>query len=459
MNKKGFTLTELLVTISILGIITLLSISLIDTICDANLKRKYNAYLDTITYNAKLYVDSYQDDLFKYQDSGCAYINYSDLKEKLLTRDIEIDNTSCNTEETFVQVTKLFDMYNYASTIGCGKKEADGTVDININYPTKLLKDSTCGADVEKRMNIDISPNSYSGNKKKKVTMKVTVSSFTGFNTQSQISYGFYKADSSELEGDYRNVTEWKSLTFNIPSTEKQKEMYQNLGPGEKMQITSNDIATPNGVTGEYRLVLRVDFLTDLAGVNWRNDGASDYIYSGLYKVDNTPPTISSFTLTSGNSNYRDLTPKRSITATDNNNYTKNEDLLACYSKDSDSCSKKVSDIKAYSKLSTINNTKTPKLANDYDSSNHTLYITVADLAGNYTTISKQYEVAQRYRINYNSNGGNNCSPTYKDDVIYNRESPGKWGDLCSQTRNYYTFEGWNRKADGSGAKVTKDTV
>lgn len=122
MNKKGFTLTELLVTISILGIITLLSIPLIDTIRDANLKRKYNTYLDTITYSAKLYVDSYQEDLFKYQDSGCTYINYSDLKEKLLTRDIEIDNTSCNTEETFVQVTKLFDMYNYAPTIGCGKK-------------------------------------------------------------------------------------------------------------------------------------------------------------------------------------------------------------------------------------------------------------------------------------------------------------------------------------------------
>ena len=456
-KKNGFTLTELLVTITILGIVTIMSIPLINSIKEANLKRKYNTFLDSLTYNSKLYVDSYQDDLFKYKDSGCAYISYADLKNKLLTKDIEIDNISCNSDDTFVKVRKLFDMYNYSPTIGCGPVN-NNKVEVKINYPQKLTKEENCGADVEKRMIIKITPEKSEAISKKKVNMNVSVSSQTGFNTQSQISYGFYKVDSSHPAKNYNYVEQWYTLSFNIPSKERQMQIFPNLGENESYTITSNDISTPNGETGKYQLVVRVDFLTDLAGVNWRDDDVSDYIYSsGLYTVDNSKPTFSSFTARSSIDAYRSKTPYIDITATDSDNFTSNDNLLACYSKDSDTCSKKTADIKRWKKLSEINHKTVSELSTDFDSSNHTLYVTVADLAGNYVTKTTTYKVAQRYRINYNGNNGRACSPTYKD-VIYNNESPGKWGTLCTTTRDYYDFVEWNRKADGTGAKVTQDT-
>lgn len=58
-NRKGFTLVELLVTVLILGIVTGLSIPLIRNVQNNNKNREYIAYMDTMKYSAKLYVDSY----------------------------------------------------------------------------------------------------------------------------------------------------------------------------------------------------------------------------------------------------------------------------------------------------------------------------------------------------------------------------------------------------------------
>ena len=63
-KEKGFTLVDLLVTISILGLITAMSIPVIRNIIEANTLKKYTTYKDSVETSAKLYVDSYSEDLF-----------------------------------------------------------------------------------------------------------------------------------------------------------------------------------------------------------------------------------------------------------------------------------------------------------------------------------------------------------------------------------------------------------
>ena len=85
-NNKGFTLVELLVAVAILGIITGMSIPLIRNVRQNNEQRKYTSYGESLVQSAKLYVDSYGEDLFGHKKSGCALITYQQLEDKGLAK-------------------------------------------------------------------------------------------------------------------------------------------------------------------------------------------------------------------------------------------------------------------------------------------------------------------------------------------------------------------------------------
>jgi uncharacterized repeat protein (TIGR02543 family)/prepilin-type N-terminal cleavage/methylation domain-containing protein len=122
MNKKGFTLVELVVAIAILGVITLIAIPTVKSIQSNNTKSKYITYEKALTTSGKAYTDAYDEDLFGAANSGCAIVNYSDLKERDLIQDIQLKNTSCS-KYTCIYVRKTKNgNYHYETHTTCIEK-------------------------------------------------------------------------------------------------------------------------------------------------------------------------------------------------------------------------------------------------------------------------------------------------------------------------------------------------
>ena len=419
-NRKGFTLVELLVTVLILGIVTGLSIPLIRNVQNNNKNREYIAYMDTMKYSAKLYVDSYGEDLFGKRKTGCTIIKYSDLYGKGLLKDIPVDKVSCASDDSFVKVVKLDDKYGYSTAIGCGYVDAGGNVIINTNISnTGNIVTKTCNLEAKVIMDFQAVPEESLSVKYKKRNIKLTISSDTGFNDDMQIYYGFsYNQDSNVIDNN------WRKLPIKASGKRSQKE---KILSGEAISITTDDLTTPAGVTGKLYLVIRVDKLENLANESWTRDkDIESFQYFGPYIVDNTKPEFNDSTIISSEATYNSVKPKLNLKVTDN--LSKSEDLKMCISYDNDSCSKKVSDMKNgvgyedYRADMVLNPIK-----NVHDGSNHTIFVTVADKAGNYTTVSYTYTLA--ITLTYNPNGGNGTMPpTYCNK-----------GTVCTLSANKFT--------------------
>ena len=85
MNKKGFTLTELIVSIAIMGVILIIAFPSITNLSNNNKKELYSSYESVLETGAKLYVDKYGRDLWT--SSNCEKITYQALKDENLIKD------------------------------------------------------------------------------------------------------------------------------------------------------------------------------------------------------------------------------------------------------------------------------------------------------------------------------------------------------------------------------------
>lgn len=377
-KEKGFTLVELLVTISILGLITAMSIPVIRNIIEANTLKKYTTYKDSVETSAKLYVDSYSEDLFGKNKSGCAYITYDQMKDKNLIKNIQENNVSCNSDKTYVRVVKLNGKYAYATQIGCGNSSGNEKIassKVNVLYPeTGVPRNETCDYDAKTKLSVKVSPyESYEKTDKKRYALKIILESFTGINKGVQVSYAWHK------EGTDSSKDIWQDATFKSISSSKQEEQILNT---KTITLKSSEILTPDKETGSYKLLVKINNAMDITGTNLITDLNKTATF-GPYKIDNQPPVINSLSVSSRES-FFGFKAKVSINATDNNMLSSQNDVKVCIKTNTSSCSS--NDYKAYASSYDIT---IP--GEKYDGSTKKIYVYVKDNAGNVTSKTLDY--------------------------------------------------------------------
>lgn len=144
MNNRGFTLTELIVTIAIMGIITMISYPAIDKLQISHQQDLYETYEKAIKVGAQLYVDKYSRDIFEEDRDTCVYVYFKELKSEQLVKDFRSKkNVSVNEDQTFVKISKegKSTTVNYEVQLVMNPNVNYGkTVDINgcQNFPGEL---------------------------------------------------------------------------------------------------------------------------------------------------------------------------------------------------------------------------------------------------------------------------------------------------------------------------------
>lgn len=210
-NNKGFTLIEVLVSITIMGIITAIALPEVQQLQSKNREKKFVTYEDSLKSSARLYVDSNAVDLFGYREVGCAIINYRELKAKALVKDYATNGITCANNDTFVVVNKSNGKYTYDVHIKCTK---DGKLEYESYKVTKCDGTSSTGRTPASEDNtggstggntggdgtVDFSVSVEDASKYTKIkgttTFTITTTSKLGLSKNLQLSY--YLAKDSE---------------------------------------------------------------------------------------------------------------------------------------------------------------------------------------------------------------------------------------------------------------------
>lgn len=421
LNRNGFTLVEILVTMVILGIVTAMAFPVLKTVSENNTEKKYKAFSKSLESAAKLYVDSYSNDLFSGEKTGSSCIYFNQMHTKLLTKDIEDNDISCNSSKTFVVVKKLDDVYKYEVHLGCGKKKSNGSeTEATIFYPK--TKDSSISCEsVNNSHNyiLTLDPKNYDNNDKQSLRINVTLSSETGVNKQSsRILYAWTEnPDPNEV-----NNLNWNQFNFDFPTVKKQQQLLES----SNNKITATSIIKTPSQTGIWYLKIKYESLQNVYNQSLLKETEYNKIEtSESYKIDKDRPVINSVQVSSRENGFNSKKIKVIINATDNDRFTEISNLQYCVGTDKNSCT-------TYS----LNSTQDYELNGKYDGSTKKIYGWVRDQAGNISTSSVDYVL-------------------YTECIDENVESNGNWQDIDSCTKKCGT--GTKNQKSGSKDKYTKN--
>lgn len=279
-NNKGFTLIEVLVAITIMGIITVMALPGVQQLQSRNRERKYEKYGESLVSSAKLYVDSNGEDIFGYAVSGCADITFSELEAKALAKDYETNGITCVgnmtnadlRDDTFIHVEKKNNKYIYQPYITC----TDKTGKIVYQTPDVVNRCENVSVGVQGNMTFNITAASDTERDKwtKTKQINVEIGSDAGLVPSNFSAYCLTKADNPDVcvEGSRQRINFGNAL--GVKSVKK--------------TINLTDL------TGEFYFVLLASEggIADLAGNQISENKRSNF----TIKIDNTPPTITNIT-------------------------------------------------------------------------------------------------------------------------------------------------------------------
>lgn len=276
-NNKGFTLIEVLVAITIMGIITVMALPGVQQLQSRNRERKYEKYGESLVSSAKLYVDSNGEDIFGYAVSGCADITFSELEAKALAKDYETNGITCVgnmtnadlRDDTFIHVEKKNNKYVYQPYITCTDKT--GKIVYQTTDVVNRCENVSVGVQGNMTFNITAASDTERDKWTKTKQINVEIGSDAGLVPNNFSAYCLTKADNPDVcvEGSRQSINFGNAL-------------------GVKSVKRTIDLTD---LTGEFYFVLLASEgrIADLAGNQISENKRSNF----TVKIDNTPPVIS----------------------------------------------------------------------------------------------------------------------------------------------------------------------
>ena len=440
--NRGFTLVEMITTVTILGVVSLIALPVISNVSDGFTIKKFDNYSASFLAAGKLYVDQSMEDLFGDSNDGCVDIAYDEIVKKNLIGDIELENATCASPNTFIRVERRNGVNSYDVSMECALKDS-------IVYQHVLESSESClgvgefnggssdGSDGGNRYNgwlprpkptpYTVTPTTLFSDptdlsepeKSKNVT--ILVSNEKGFAPNIKIRYWWENVDTGQVIGE-KKERNFKNSMLKVSTT------------------LSQEVTTPN-TSGNLKLVVEPIYVVNGDGLQ-----ISDKYESGIFKIDNTPPTVVIKADVFENNNVGAFVQQANnadLTVSD----WKKHGYYFDYSASSDNFGI-TKQVWKWNKTgnATLDKTLTGGPTNDNGVTNKTFTgvgarygtVTMCDHAGNCTTKNVQVNISTVFKVKYDANGGTGSTSTttcyYGFDCTL--ANPGF-------TRANYDFVGW----------------
>ena len=274
MKKNGFTLVELLVAISILAVLTMIAIPTLRAFQNSNATKQYESYSASVASSAKLYNDSYSEDLFGNADSGCQKVMLTEMINKKVAKDIDLKDVSCNSREkdSFALIWKYKSEYDYNTVINCVNTK--GIFQYNSN--NEALAEACLSATGIPTITVNVQENQDNTTKKKSVI--ITLNDEFGFTANQEIEYAWSTINDSSGTG----VTGYKTYKYNNSYIKRKNDT---------VRLNSNSITIPEQTTGSYYLYVKPKRVQNII-----NESITNIHKFGPFRFDHTAPTCPTIT-------------------------------------------------------------------------------------------------------------------------------------------------------------------